>query len=167
MRFVETCLSTNDLIRDESYKCICSKKFYSSQCQFKKASVHINLNNGSMLSARATFVQLYDFHFLIKLVIKYQQIYHDYSTTILYDHDDFHASILGFLKIYEDLVEPQYFIMYIQNQTTINISSPLQHCPHVLSLLSKGKSIVKLNKISFLSIVIFKDLYLYAPVIPW
>jgi hypothetical protein len=92
------------------------------------------------LSARATVVQLYNYHpHSFMLLIEHQQIYNGLISSIKYYHPDTNAPILGVLKIYEDLSRPQYFLMYFLDQRKINITSSPQHCPHVSLLLSQGQ----------------------------
>jgi hypothetical protein len=104
------------------------------------ASVHVNLNMTHTLPVRATIVQLYDFETpSFQLLIQHQQVYHGIPSQINYYHSDIQAPLLGLLKIYEDLIHPQYFIMYSLSQTSINITSSPQYCPHTSLLLSKGE----------------------------
>jgi hypothetical protein len=92
------------------------------------------------LSARATVVQLYNYHpHSFMLLIEHQQIYNGLLSSIRYYHSDTYAPELGVLKIYEDLSHPQYFLMYFLKQEKINITSSPQQCPHTSLLLSEGQ----------------------------
>jgi hypothetical protein len=104
------------------------------------ASVHIDLNMRRTLSARATVVQLYNYHAVsFMLLIQHQEIYHGLPSSIRYYHPDAYALPLGVLKIYEDLSHPQYFLIYFLYESKINITSSPQHCPHVSLVLSEGQ----------------------------
>jgi hypothetical protein len=104
------------------------------------ASVHVNLNMTHTLPARATVVQLYDLETTsFQLILRHQQVYDGIPSKINYYHSDIYAPLLGLLKIYKNLTQPQYFIMYSLTQTLINITSSPQYCPHASLLLSKGE----------------------------
>ncbi len=134
-----TCFSNYDPSGENPYECLCSQRFYGSQCQDEKASVHIDLNMTKILSVRATVVQLYNYlSDSFMLLIQHQQIYHGLPSSIRYYHPDTDAPILGVLKIYEDLSHPQYLLMYFLVQSKINITSSPRHCPHTSLLLCKG-----------------------------
>ena len=133
-----TCRPNHDISGEASYVCVCSKRFHGDRCQNKKAAVHVDLNMTNVFSARATVVQLYHVGRSLNLRIEHQQVYHGLPSTIQYDHADAYAPSLGFLKIYQDIAVPQYFIMYNLNRTIINITSSPQPCPYVWSLVSKG-----------------------------
>ena len=136
-----TCFPADDRSGEAAFMCLCSKRFYGNRCQYEIPSVHVNLNMTDTLSVRATVVQLYDlgipsFHFFIR----HQQVYNGIPSKINYYHSDIHAPLLGVLKIYENLTQPQYFILYsVAQQSLINITSSPQHCPHASLLLSKGE----------------------------
>jgi hypothetical protein len=135
-----TCVPADDRSGEAAFTCLCSKRFYGNRCQYEMASVHVNLNMTHTLPVRATIVQLYDFETpSFQLLIQHQQVYHGIPSQINYYHSDIHTPLLGLLKIYEDLIHPQYFIMYSLQQTSINITSSPQYCPHTSLLLSKGE----------------------------
>jgi len=91
-------------------------------------------------SVRATVVQLYDILIpSFKLFIQHQKPYHGLPLTVSYEHAGNYAPYLGVIKTYQDLAHPKYFIMYVLNQSMINIASSPKHCPHATSLLSNGK----------------------------
>jgi hypothetical protein len=134
-----TCFPNYDPSGENSYLCNCSQRFYGSQCQYEKASVHIDLNMTKTLSVRATVVQLCNYHSnSFMLLIEHQQIYNGLPSSISYYHSHTYAPILGILKIYEDLSHPQYFLMYALSRSTINITSSPAYCPHASLLLSEG-----------------------------
>jgi len=135
-----TCFPIDDRSGEVPYMCRCSMRFYGSQCQNEMGSVHVDLNMTRIFSSYATVVQLYDFETpSFQLLIRHQRIYHDIPLKINYYHSDIYAPLLGLLKIYEDLIHPQYFIMYILAQSRINITSSPQYCPHASLLLSQGE----------------------------
>ncbi len=136
-----TCFPTDDRSGEAAFMCLCSKRSYGDRCQYEMASVHVNLNMTRTLPVRATVVQFYDFETpSFQLLIQHQQVYHGIPSMINYYHSNIHAPLLGLLKIYEDLIHPQYFIMYSLPQTSIiNITSSPQYCPHASLLLSKGE----------------------------
>jgi hypothetical protein len=136
-----TCVATDDPSGEASYMCLCSKRFYGNRCEFEMGSVHVNLNMTNTSPVRATVVQLYDFATpSFQLLIRNQQVYDAIPSKINYYYSDVHAPSLGLLKIYENLTQPRYYIMYILAQTSrINITSFPEYCPHASSLLSKGE----------------------------
>jgi hypothetical protein len=136
-----TCISTDDPSGEASYMCLCSKRFYGNRCELEMGSVYVNLNMTNTSPVRATVVQLYDFTTpSFQLLIRNQQVYHAIPSNIIYYHSDAHAPSLGLLKIYENLTQPQYFIVHILAQTSrINITSFPQHCPHASLLLSTSE----------------------------
>jgi hypothetical protein len=140
------CIPTYDLSGEETYICICSDRFYGNQCENEKASIHISFNMTSVSSVRATVVAFYDYGAPLKLYMKHQQVYRAFPSMIHHEHPDVVAPSLGMIKIYEDLNnKPLYFIMYILNQSIINITSSPRHCPHASLLLSKGEFLEKLR----------------------
>jgi hypothetical protein len=134
-----TCVPNYDPSGEKPYECNCSQRFYGSQCENEKASVHIDLNMTETLSARATVVQLYKYHAVsFMLLIEHQQIYNGLPSSIRSYHSDTYAPSLGVLKIYEDLSHPQYFLIYFLKKKKINITSSPQYCPHASLVLSEG-----------------------------
>jgi hypothetical protein len=95
------------------------------------------------LSARATVLQLYGVNHYLSLFIVNQQAFHGVPSMISYYDPSTLAPPIGVLKIYEDLSHPQYFIVYILDQSVIHITSSPKHCPHASSLLSKGEFLDK------------------------
>jgi hypothetical protein len=93
------------------------------------------------LSARATVVQLYNYHpRSFMLLIKYQQISTGLPSSIRYYSSSVDALPLGILKIYEDLSHPKYFLIYfLKSKSKINITSYPAYCPHASLLLSEGQ----------------------------
>jgi hypothetical protein len=136
-----TCFLNYDPSGENPYECNCSQRFYGYQCQNEKASIHIDLNMTKTLSARATVVQLYNYDLRsFRLFIKHQQIYNGLPSSIRSYHSSIYAPELGVLKIYEDLSNPQYFLIYfLEDQLKINITSSLAYCPHASLLLSEGQ----------------------------
>ena len=134
-----TCFPNYDASGENPYQCICSERFYGSRCQDEKASVHINLNMINKVSARAVVVQLYNYHlFSLLLSIQHQEIYNGLPLSIRYYHSDIYAPQLGVLKIYDDFLNPQYYLMYFLNQSKINITLSPQYCPQTSLLLFEG-----------------------------
>ncbi|CAF4571234.1 unnamed protein product, partial [Rotaria magnacalcarata] len=131
-----TCLSTYDRSGEVSYICNCSVQFYGNECQNEKASVNVTLNMTFELVALATVVQLYDIAIpSLMLLIQHQRVTYGFPSTITYNHPYAYAPYLGVLKVYEDLVRPVYFIMYLLHQSEINITTSPERCPHASSLL--------------------------------
>ncbi|CAF2229873.1 unnamed protein product [Rotaria magnacalcarata] len=131
-----TCLSTYDRSGEVSYICNCSVQFYGNECQNEKASVNVTLNMTSEFVALATVVQLYDIAIpSLMLLIQHQRVTYGFPSTITYNHPYAYAPYLGVLKVYEDLVRPVYFIMYLLHQSEINITTSPERCPHASSLL--------------------------------
>ncbi|CAF3365925.1 unnamed protein product [Rotaria socialis] len=69
------------------------------------------------------------------LLIQHQRVTYGFPSAITYNHPDAYAPYLGVLKVYEDLVRPVYFIMYLLHQSEINITTSPERCPHASSLL--------------------------------
>lgn len=139
-----TCLSNYDRSGEQPYMCHCSERFYGNQCQYDRANVLVTLNMTRAFSAHATVVQLYSFHTRSELVIQYQQAFHGVPSMITYYDPSTVAPPFGLLKIYEDLSNPQYFIIYVfAPRPLINITSSPKHCPHASSLLSEGELLDK------------------------
>jgi hypothetical protein len=134
-----TCFPSYDTSGENSYLCNCSQQFHGSQCQDEKAPVHIDLNMTNTLSVLATTLQLsfYDPPYF-KLQIEHQQIYNGLPSSIRYYRSVTYIPSLGVLKIYEDLLRPQYFLIYFLYQTKINITSHPEYCPSASLLLSEG-----------------------------
>ncbi|CAF4374171.1 unnamed protein product [Rotaria socialis] len=137
-----TCLPNYDRSGEQAYMCNCSQQFYGNQCENEMAFVRVILNITRAVSARATIVQLYSGDASdLPLSIQHQKAYYGLPSMINYYHSSVYAPEFGFLKIYEDLSDPQYFIIYCQVQRMINITSSPQNCPHALSLLSEMRRI--------------------------
>ncbi|CAM4834209.1 unnamed protein product [Rotaria magnacalcarata] len=133
-----TCLPNYDRSGEQAYMCNCSQQFYGNQCENEMAFVRVILNITRAVSARATVVQLYSADASdLPLSIQHQKVYYGLPSMINYYHSSVYAPELGFLKIYEDLSDPQYFIIYCLVEPMINITSSPQNCPHALSLLSE------------------------------
>ena len=131
-----TCTHTYDKSGETPYICICSKDFYGKQCQDGSATVRIQLNMTSINAVGAAVVQFYEIELpRIELHLRHQQVYNELPATIHYVHADTIAPSLGILKTYEDLMNPQYFIIYLLSQPIIDISSSPHYCPRVSSLL--------------------------------
>ena len=130
------CSLSYDRSGEEPFICDCSNQFYGKRCQNEKASVRIHLNLTNVFSARATVIQLYEpLSSSLTLQIKYQKVHEGVPSIITSFHPDDRAPPLGVLKIYEDFSNAQYFIIYVLQQSLINITSTPKHCPHVSTLL--------------------------------
>ncbi|CAF1423463.1 unnamed protein product, partial [Adineta steineri] len=133
-----TCQSSYDPSGEQPFVCICSDRFYGNRCQYEKASVRVQLNMTTKFSARASVVQLYDVLFpFLTLRIKHQKVHEGFASIITYYHPDKYAPPLGILKVYAESPDPKYFIIYVLNQTLINITSSLRHCSQASLLLSQ------------------------------
>jgi hypothetical protein len=111
------------------------------------ASIRIQLNMTNGLFVKAAIVQ---FYFILafpeyQLRLVHQQVYHGLPTTIIYDYHDNKVIPIGILKIYEDLSNPQYMIMYILYSSTIDITVSPRNCPHSSSLITEGKILGQSN----------------------
>jgi hypothetical protein len=135
-----TCFPNYDPSGENSHLCICSERFYGSQCQHERASVHINFNMTETLSAHAAIVQLYTYELMsFLLAIQHQRIYNGLPSLFRYYHSNTNAPELGVLKIYEDLSHPKYFLIYFLDQSKINITISPEYCPHASLLLTEGR----------------------------
>jgi hypothetical protein len=105
-------------------------------------AIQVQLNMSIITdSPRASTIQFYDVdsdsH---QLLLHYQQVIHGIPSSIFYAHGLLIAPALGLLKTHYDSIQPKYFIVYIQpNTSSINISSSPKHCPPVSTLLKTGK----------------------------
>ncbi len=135
-----TCFIKDDRSGEASHMCLCSKRFSGDRCQYETRSVHVELNMTNTSSIQAAVVQLYDIHTSsLQLIMRHQEVYRAVPSRIDYYHSDVHVPSLGLLKIYENLTSPQYFIMYSLAQSTINITSFPEHCPHTSLLLPESE----------------------------
>ncbi|CAF0897048.1 unnamed protein product [Adineta steineri] len=138
-----SCLSTYDRSGERPYICICSNRFYGGRCEMERPFIHTDLSNLRQLSIRATVVQFSsrDPHNHYKLSIEHQQVHKGLPLEITYRHvsDD---PKLGFVKVYQDLLNFQYFIIYLSpTWGKINVSIFPPSCPHVSSLLSESTTL--------------------------
>jgi len=111
------------------------------------ASIRVQLNMTNGLFVQAATVQFYlpVVFPAFQLLLLHQQVYHGLPSTIIYHDDDNKMPAIGILKIYEDLSNPQYMIMYISNGSTIDITVSPQNCPHSSSLITEGKILGQSN----------------------
>ena len=93
------------------------------------------------LSARATVIQLCTFHvYNFLLLIKHQQVSRALPSSFKYSHSNVYLPEVGVLKIYEDLSNLKYFLMYVLwNQVNISFTLSPTPCSHASLLLSKGQ----------------------------
>jgi hypothetical protein len=149
------CFYTYESYNGDAFICICPKHFYGDRCQHAKMPIQVILdtNNLTELSARVCTIQFYDVvSNTLELVLRHQQLFEGFPSLISYNHDDFVAPVLSVLKAHYDSIEPRYFIIYIQpNSSLTNISSSPMDCPFASSLLNKSKYF-RYNIISFSSI---------------
>ncbi|CAF4411452.1 unnamed protein product [Rotaria sp. Silwood2] len=117
-----TCLVREHSNRETSYICNCSTRFYGDQCTKEKAFVHINLNMKNDSFVRATVIQLYSLN-KTTLHIQYQQVQNGLSSRFHYAHEGPYVPHLGIVKIYTNETNPRYFIMYVKQEQSINITS--------------------------------------------
>ncbi len=69
----------------------------------------------------------------------HQQVTHGLPQIIRYDNDRKELPPIAILKIYQELSDAKYFILYIQpSSKLININSTPKECPHVLDIFSQG-----------------------------
>jgi hypothetical protein len=105
-------------------------------------AIQVELNTSTIVeSPRASTIQFYDVNpNTLRLILQHQQVTQGFPSSIFYAHGHVVAPTLGVLKAHYDTSQPRYFIIYLRpNTSTINISSPLEHCPLAASLLNKSK----------------------------
>lgn len=151
-----TCHIIMDRSRERSYICTCSRQFHGNRCEQERSSVHIVLNITNTSFVRGTTVQLYHVEYPLTLVIQYAKVYHNLPSTISYGHADEYAPHLGVVKIYENSEDPKYFLVYVLQQSTINITSSPKHCPHASRALPKCE-LSDDSRFSVVMILIFSD----------
>jgi hypothetical protein len=137
-----SCVYTYELYAGDSFVCICSKFFYGDRCQEKNVSIEVRLNPVTIAeSPRASTIQFYDVTLdTLELILRHQHVTKGFPFSIYYTHVHIIAPVLGVLKTHYDSIEPKYFIIYLQpNTSSINISSYPEHCPLASSLLEKSK----------------------------
>jgi hypothetical protein len=134
-----TCSLTYDRSGEQPFICLCSNRFYGSQCQREMASVYVQLNLTTTFSVRATVLQFYDILLpSLTLQLIHQKVQPDLPSIITFYRAGRRAPLLGLLKIYDLSLTAQYFVIYVLNQSLINITSSPQHCLHASSWVSKG-----------------------------
>ena len=136
------CVNTYEAYSGDSFVCICSKFFYGDRCQHTKMAIQVRLNTSAILDLPSTStIQFYDIDpNTLQLILRHQQVTQGFPSYIYYAHGLISAPTLGVLKAHYDSNQPKYFIIYIQpNISSINTSSPLEHCPLATLLLSKSK----------------------------
>jgi len=134
------CSISYDRSGEQPFFCICADRFYGIRCEYEKASVRLELNMTTTFSPRATVLQLYDITYpSLTLQIIHQKVHQGLPSNIIYYHPKDRAPLFGILKIYENFEYPRYFVMYVLNESIINITSSPEHCPHVLELLPSSK----------------------------
>ncbi|CAF1128026.1 unnamed protein product [Adineta ricciae] len=134
-----TCITYYDPSGENLLQCKCSEGFFGRQCEHVKPSVHIHLNMTESMSTRAVVIQCYDYPFPSPVLeTKDQQVYKTLPSSVRLCQSKQSISALGILKIYQDLSEAQYFLIYcLTSQLKINITSSPQYCSHASSLLPK------------------------------
>ena len=125
-----TCHITYDPSGEKPFICFCSEQFFGDHCQYEKLTINIRIN--LTLSATVSNIQFYD---LIQqsnsLLLYQQQIKRGLSNIVRYNHAGKTIPSIGILKIYEDLLEPEYFLLYFQSSDqSINLTVTPQKCPH-------------------------------------
>jgi hypothetical protein len=129
------CAYTYESYSGDAFICICPRLFYGDRCEHAKTSIQIQLDISNIReSARVCTIQFYDVDASsLELLLRHQQITQGFPSSISYAHDGF---VVPVLKAHYDSIEPKYFIIYIQpNTSLINISSSPSHCPFTSSLL--------------------------------
>lgn len=132
-----TCYVSNDRSGEKPFICICSEQFYGDQCQYER-TVEIRIN-----MTIPTTVSNIQFYALLRsgsrLLLRHQQIMHDLPKLIRYSYGGKQIPSLGVLKIYQDFLEPKYFILYYQlNNEYINITTTPVECPYAPSIQSQS-----------------------------
>ena len=133
-----SCYALYDPSGEESFLCVCSEQFYGDRCQYEKLIIQIRLNMTIAVAATATNFQFYGFvgatHVLI---LFHQEIMRGLPKEIIYNHGQEKIPPIGVLKIYEKLLDPRYFLLYVQstNQQSINLTIRPEECPHASTLL--------------------------------
>ncbi|CAF0888073.1 unnamed protein product [Adineta steineri] len=138
-----SCHLTNDPTGDKPIICQCSKQFYGDRCQYEKVAVAIDVN--MTLTPSVSVVQFYDMTQLLwsTLKLRHQMITIGLPLTIRYYHDQEKAPFLSLLKTYKDFSDPQYYVLYVQwDSTLINLTSTPRLCPNAISLLPRGELFV-------------------------
>ncbi|CAF0789078.1 unnamed protein product [Adineta steineri] len=133
-----TCYPSYDPSGENNVICVCSEHFYGDRCQNEKLIIHIQVNMTALITVSVT--QFYD-HFkpFNTLVLSHQQVTHGLPQIIRYDNDRDEFPLMALLKIYQQLSNPRYFIVYAQWLTeSVNITSTPVECPHVLDIFSQG-----------------------------
>jgi hypothetical protein len=130
-----SCIYTYESYAGDSFVCQCSKLFHGDRCQHAKMSIQIQLNTIDELP-RASTIQFYNVDSnTLELILQHQQVIRGFPSYICYADGLEVAPTLGVLKTYNDLNQPQYFIIYIQP----NASSSPENCPQASLLLEKSK----------------------------
>ena len=138
-----TCVYTYELYVNEPFYCNCSKFFSGNRCQHAKIVIQIQLNTGTISQTpRGSTIQFYDVNLkTLELIIRHQQSTQGLPSLIYYAHDDIIAPTLSILKTHYESIQSNYFLVYLQSNTTsTNISSSPTHCPLASSLLERGKN---------------------------
>jgi hypothetical protein len=137
-----SCIYTYEAYGGDAFTCICSKSFYGGQCQYAKMAIYVRLNSSTISDLpRASTIQFYDVDLAsLQLHLHQQQVIQGFPSSIFYAHGLLIAPALGVLKAHYDSIQPKYFIIYLQpNTSSINISSSPAHCPFASTLLKTGK----------------------------
>lgn len=142
-----TCYPSYDLSNEYPVICICPKEFYGNRCQYEKLKIEIRINMTAVVTV--SNVQFYC-HLCGSnaMMLYHQQIMRGLPNIVHYYHGDGDIPPMGILKIYQELLDPKYFMLYIQaaNQS-INLTTTPEECPFVLNILSQS-NIRYLNRLS-------------------
>jgi hypothetical protein len=142
-----TCYLRLDSIDFESYKCVCTSRFYGKRCENEKLSVDIELSNNLKESIHATVMQYFDFHEItLDLILKHQVASENFPSSLHFSHGQVLAPVFGLLKLYQNNYQARLHLLYIQrNVISVNITSVVNEsttfCPEAATLLANQSMI--------------------------
>ena len=134
-----TCHLTYDSTKEKPYRCECSSHFYGNRCEKMKASILINLNFVDRPKAVASVVQFCDaVRYTLEILVQDQQLIRGLPLMVSYHHPDIKAPIISILKTYKDLIDWNYWIVYLMlNATNMYIQSTPVQCRPVETLVNQ------------------------------
>jgi hypothetical protein len=133
-----TCYPSYNPSGENNVICVCSEGFYGDRCQNEKLMIHIQANMTPLVIVSVT--QFYDYVIPFNIFsLSHQQVTHGLPQIIRYGNERKEFPLMAVLKIYQELSNPRYFIVYVRRFAgPINVNSTPEECPHVLDIFSQG-----------------------------
>ena len=137
-----TCHASYDPSGENPVICICSEQFYGDRCQYEKSKIQFRIELATI--ATVSTIQFYGVLEESFALLPYQQqVIHGLPQIIRYNYEEHKIPSIVILKIYEELLNPKYFLVYaLPIDQAVNITTTItpEECPYASNLLSENNN---------------------------